>query len=220
MAKKLERRSFIERLLGKKTSQELDEAVAKMTAALDKKGVDRKEFDEAKAKGILEDTITGINDALVGLSDNIPEDLAPKILALVMGSLADLDMPVEEEAPIETMQDDEEEEIPEQLLELAKQVNELATESTQVNKDMQELIPYFVTMAKSVDTLTPLIEKSKQVDTLEQRIKALEGKINLRPRTASKAKETETENETIKAELEKGVNGSKTVLGVPVKGTS
>lgn len=216
MAEKLERRSFLDKLLGKKAATEIDEAMAKMQEALDKSGVDRKEYDAKKVKGVLEDAVTGINEALSPLSDNIPEDLAPKILALVMGALADMPEPEMEAPEVETMEDDEEA-MPEQLMALSKQVEALAIESTQATKDMREIIPHFVTMAKAVESLAPLVEKSQRVEGLEARIKELEGKLAMRPRIASQVKETIIENEQLKKEVEKGAKGVKIELGLPVK---
>ena len=213
------RRSFLDKILGRDSAKVIETAMADMKATLDKKGVDRKEYDVEKVKGVLEDTVEAIETAIAPLSENIPEGIGAKILALVMGSLSEISEP-EIVEDVETMQEDEEdEEVPEALMELTESVTNLAKESLEANKDMRELTPHFVTMAKAVDSLAPLVEEAQRVKGLEKRIKTLEGKINLRPRAASTAKATvTTDNGAVETELKKGLDGQKTVLGVPVKG--
>jgi len=214
------RRTFIERMFGKKAGDELAEALEGLQRALNNAGVDHKELDTGKAKAVLEDLAEQIDALLTGITDNPPEELRNQIIALVMGAVADSGMvDAAPEPDMETMAEDEEddEDMAEQMLQLSSEVKSLARESTAVYEEIQEFIPAFISVAKAIKDLTPLVKAAGRVDDLDTRIIALEKSMRQRPRAASQAEETTIENVSLLAAVKKGTEGQKTVLGIPVK---
>jgi hypothetical protein len=196
------RRNFINDFLAKLKPKNHEEVLGQLQSLLDKQGVERKEFDMDKAKGVLEETVAAINEAIAPLSDNIPEDAAPKILALVMGMLAD--MPVVPEEETEVMADGEEEEeepLPEAMMELTKQVNTLANDNTELVKDMNGMVAVMKEMAEGYAKVAPLVNKADEYAAMMNRVVLLEKAMSQSPRRASTAKETEVENADILSEM-------------------
>lgn len=216
-ATKQDRRNLFEKLLGKTPASELEAAIEGVQNALDKAGVERKELDMKKTKGLVEEMQTRIMDILAELTDDEAkrQGLANMIAAELMGTATEV---VEELPELEVMQDDdEEEEFPEAMMELTNQVKALAEESTDVQNEMKELIPAVVEMAGVVKELAPLVEKTQALDDLVERLAKVEKFIALTPRVASTDKETVVERAAVKNEIDKSLRGEKTVLGIPVK---
>lgn len=218
-SKQDKRRNFITRMFGQKTSDELAEALQQLQTALDGVGVDRKEYNGERSKAILEDLATQIDDLLGTITDNPPEELRNQIIALVMGAVADTGMV--EDQPEQMAEDvppeEEDQPMPEQMMELTEQVKALAKESTAIYEDMAEFIPAFIAAAKSVQELVPLVKQAGRIEDIAERVKALETAYRQRPRQASQSAETLVENDKLLAEMKKGTEGVKMVLGVPVK---
>jgi hypothetical protein len=217
---KQDRRNWFEKLLGKDAGGELEAAMEGVRTALDKTGLERKEFDATKMKGLIEDMRARIMDMGRELTDDETklDAFANMAIAELMGTATE----IVEDLPMEEMQEEEEDEpMPMAVMELTQQVKALATEANDVQTEMKELIPAFIEMAGIVKELAPLAEKAKGFDDLGDRLAKVEKLVALTPRAASTAKETRvSESEDtlkIKRELEKSQHGQKLVLGVPVK---
>jgi hypothetical protein len=232
------RRTFLDKLLGKNEPDSVSEAMAKLEATLDEKGVDRKELDTDKTKGVMEKLVQDMAKVAGRLSDDAEAvaAIAPELAALAMGRLLEVaasagvddeledaiedeseDSSMEPETETETMQEDEEEEIPEQLMELVKANQALADESNENMKAMKELIPAVVDALKMVEKLQPIVDDVDTIKGLVDRVASVESLFKQRPRAASSAKETTVENDELKTEIKKGAEGQKTLLGFPVK---
>jgi hypothetical protein len=204
----------IKKITGKDGSvSELEAAIEGMTAALDKSGLERKEFDSKKVKGLVEEMQARIMEILGELTDDEAKKtaLANTIAAELMGTAAEV---VDETVPVEEMQDEEnpeEEQLPQVMMELGLQVKALAQESTDVQNEMKELIPAVVDIAHAFTV------KEQEVEALEARLLKIEKLMALTPRAASTAKETAVDNAAVKNEIDKSLRGQKTVLGIPVK---
>lgn len=217
------RSSFLQRFLGKEEAEAVDTSLQTMQAALSKAGIATKSIDVDKAKGFLESLVADIAKPLSKITDDQDkvQEIANEAAAMALGRLLNMseEMPEEtvEEEPLEMAADDEEETEDERFMELSKAVTDLAAESTRVNKELQELIPAFVEMAKVVQQLTPLVEKAQEVDKLKAKIKNFESVLSLTPRAASQATETLLENDEIKAILNKSAKApTETILGLEV----
>jgi hypothetical protein len=210
---KQDRRNLFEKLLGKGPVNELEAAIEGMKTALDKSGLERKEFDSMKVKGLVEEMQARIMEILGELTDDEAKKtaLANTIAAELMGTATEV---VDETMPMEEMQDGqnpEDEQMPQVMMELGEQVKALAQESTDVQNEMKELIPAVVDIAHAFTV------KEQEVEALEARLLKIEKLMALTPRPASTAKETAVENATVKNEIDKSLRGQKTVLGIPVK---
>lgn len=214
--KTVERRKLLQRWFGKKTSEQVEAAMQSMQTALDKAGVERKEYDPSKTKAMLEELVEKLNGVFGEITDNVPEDLAARVIAEVMGAVGDA-MPEETMQEDEPLPDEEEEEVPEEFRELTKQVTALAKESQDVYAEMKEFVPAFIKVADAVESLVPAASKVKSVDGFEARLEKLETAMNSRPRQASKTAGTVVENDDIKRDIQKGTEGEKTILGIRVK---
>ena len=221
-AKDNERLSLMDKILGKSQDDELKKALSRVAEILKRRGHETKEH---KGKGVLEDIREELMATLSKLTDNPDEGIVDEVLAIMLGKLANAEPTPEEEAP-ETMmeeepapEDEDEEKKPtmEAFMELTSQVKALAAESTAIYKDVGEFIPAIIQMAQTVAALAPLVKETGKVDALQAQVKALEAKINSRPRQASQVAETVIENADLKKELEKGANGKKTFFNVPLK---
>jgi hypothetical protein len=232
------RRNFLDILLGKKEPDSISAVMAKLEATLDEKGVDRKELDVDKTKGVMEKLVQDMAKVVGRLTDDADavNAVATEAAALAIGRLLEAaaeagveeevedvieDEGVETETPTETetMQDDEEEEeeVPEQLMELVKANQALADESNENMKAMKELIPAVVDALKVVEKLQPVVENVDTLKGLIDRVDKVESLFKQRPRAASSAKETIVENDELKSQIKKGAEGQKTLLGFPVK---
>ena len=208
---KQDRRNWFQKLLGNESGSELEAAMEGVKAALDKSGLERKEFDATKTKGLIEDLRARIMDMGRELTDDEAklDAFANMAVAELMGTATE----IVDELPVEEMQDGEEDEepMPEMLMELTQQVKALAQESTDVQQEMKELIPAVVEIAHAFTV------KEKEGNALEERLLKMEKLIALTPRPASTAKETAVVNAGIKNEIDKSLRGKKTVLGVEVR---
>jgi hypothetical protein len=233
------RRTFLDKLLGKKEPNSVSEMMAKLEATLEAKGVDRKELDVDKTKGVMEKLVQDMAKVVGRLTDDADavNAVATEAAALAIGRLleAAAEAGVEEEVEdviedegvetevateTETMQEDEEEEeeeVPEQLMELVKANQALADESNENMKAMKELIPAVVDALKMVEKLQPVAENVDTLKGLIDRVDKVESLFKQRPRAASSAKETIVENDELKSQIKKGAEGQKTLLGFPVK---
>ena len=210
---KKDRRNLFEKLLGKGPVNELEAAIEGMKAALDKSGLERKEFDVKRVKGLLEDTHEAIAAKIGELTDDAEkvDAITNYIISELMGTAAEI---VDETMPVEEMQDGEDpedEQLPEMMMELGQQIKALAQESSDVQNEMKELIPAVVDIAHAFTV------KEKEVEALEARLLKIEKLMALTPRPASTAKETAVDNAVVKNEIDKSLRGQKTVLGIPVK---
>jgi hypothetical protein len=256
MAGQTERRTALDKLLGKK-KKVLDEKLDELGAFLDSVGINSKEFrpvvkklqnagvdlDEFNAeykewvvvrfKGLLEDLQPQLMAVLDGLTDDeqLKTEAANQALAVVMGAFATAsEDEVVEEEPMdemaeEIMQEDGEEEDEEEEVVMAQMhdaVVALAQETSAVNEAwVNDAIPAMI------ETNTLLKELARKLDSVvdkkdhEKRIKQLEGIINLRPRTASKADETivkeDEQSAKLKHAIQSGVEGESRLLSIPVK---
>jgi hypothetical protein len=211
-----------------------------LTQTLDAAGINRKEYVVNHAKAFAEELHGSIVDALTALTDDetLRNDLANKFIAMAMGAFAAEspeevieEEPLPEEA-VEIMADEDEVivEDPEDetVEELSKQVTALAKESAEIYKYMGELIPAMIGMAETVKALTPLVQQTKEVETLKADFANLKKTLAMAPRIASKDNGSVLKAGTDKAAKEKlahiesqikdGIEGTKTVLGVKVKG--
>jgi hypothetical protein len=222
-AQKTNRRNLWKSLVGKPVSEQLSAAMEALQASLDAAGVNRKEFSGQKTKAIMEDLAAQIDDLLASITDNPPEELRNQIIATVMGAMADtgpVEEPAPEEPPMGEMADgtDEEDKLPEQVMELANQVKALVEERQASDEEWKEFIPAFIQVTNVVKEFAPLVGKIKALDSLEARMKSIETNQKMRPRAASQAVETEIEDKATRERLETGTRGQKkTVLGIPVK---
>jgi len=216
-ATKQDRRNLFEKLLGKAPMGELEAAIEGVKTALDKSGLERKELNVPKVKGLVEEMQARIMEILGELTDDETkrQALANTIAAELMGTATE----VVEELPVEVMQDDEDEEddAPVAVMELTAQVKALAEEANTVQDEMKQLIPAFIEMTGIVKELAPLAQKAEAFDTLTERMVKVEKLLALTPRPASTAKDTVVENTAIANEIDKSLRGEKTVLGLPVK---
>jgi hypothetical protein len=221
-AQKTNRRNLWKSIVGTPVSEQLSAAMEALQASLDAAGVNRKEFSGQKNKALMEELAQQIDDLLAGITDNPPEELRNQIIATVMGAMADtgpVAEPAPEEPPIEEMADGEEEDkLPEQVMELANQIKALVEERQASDEEWKEFIPAFIQVTNVVKEFAPLVDKIKDLDTLEARMKAIEANQKMRPRAASQAVETVIEDKATRERLEAGTKGQKkTVLGIPVK---
>jgi DNA-binding ferritin-like protein len=218
MSENTKRRTFLEKIFGKDTGDEVDAAMRSLQESLDNAGVARKEKTETKVKGILEKLVESFKKPLGQLTDdeNMVNELANQFLAQAMGAIAEIgNETAPEEEPIEEMAGEEEEEPEEELLALSKQVKDLAAESMEVYAEMKEFVPAFIQVAQTVEKLVPLVEKSKDMDTIEARLAKLERAMSATPRQA--AKSNGFQNDALKQAIEKGTDGEHYELGVRVR---
>jgi myosin heavy subunit len=216
---KKDRRNLWQQLFGGSTSKEIEAAMEGARAALDNAGVVRKEFDTKKVKGLVEDMQARIMEILGELTDDEAKRtaLANTIAAELMGTATEV---VDETMPVEEMQDnpeEDEEQMPMQMMELTEQVKALASEANDVQDEMKELIPAFIEMTGIVKELAPLASKAQEFDALVGRMEKMEKLMALAPRPASTDKQTVIENTELKAEIDKGLRGTQKVLGLEVK---
>jgi hypothetical protein len=235
------RRTFLDKLLGKKEPDSVSEVMAKLEATLEAKGVDRKELDVDKTKAFMEKVHAEMAKVIGKITDDaeLINQVASEAIGVAMANIlgaaqeAGIDDELEEaiedegvetevatETETETMQEDEEEEeeeVPEQLMELVKANQALADESNENMKAMKELIPAVVDALKMVEKLQPVAENVDTLRGLIDRVDKVESLFKQRPRAASSAKETIVENDELKSQIKKGAEGQKTLLGFPVK---
>jgi hypothetical protein len=210
---KQDRRNWFQKLLGDESGSELEAAMEGVKAALDKSGLERKEFDVKRTKGLVEEMQARIMEILGELTDDEAKKtaLANTIAAELMGTATEV---VDETMPVEEMQDGqnpEDEQLPQAMMELSGQVKALAQESTDVQNEMKELIPAVVELAHAFTV------KEQEVNTLEERLLKMEKLMAMTPRAASTDKKTVVENAAIKNEIDKSLRGDKTVLGISVR---
>jgi hypothetical protein len=224
------RRNFINDILAKIRPDNTSEVLGQLQSLLDKQGVERKELTSNthilgamikafQEKGVMEEVVADIDAALGKLTDNVPPEAAPEMLAIVMGKLMDVPMETPEEE-VEVMADGEEEEeepLPEAMMELTKQVNTLANDNTELVKDMNGMVAVMKEMAEGYAKVAPLVNKADEYAAMMNRVVLLEKAMSQSPRRASTAKETEVENADILSEMKQGTEGKKTLLGLPVK---
>lgn len=215
---KKDRRNLWEKFIGKDPASELDAAMEGVRVALDKSGLERKELDVQKVKGLLEDTHEAIAAKIGELTDDAEkvDAITNYIISELMGTATEIvdDIPMEEMADEE---DDEDEPMPGVVMELTEQVKALAQEANDVQDEMKEFIPAFIEMAGVVKELAPLAQKATVLDDLTARMEKMEKLVAMTPRAASTAKETAVDKAVIKREIDKSLRGEKTVLGVKVK---
>jgi len=230
MAEKTQRRTVLERLLGDKKKEEVDEKFQQLALELDAAGINRKEYVVNRFKGLLEDLQPQIMAVLDGLTDDetLKTEAANQALAVVMGAFANApEEPVEEEpldeVATEIMQEepvaedeDEEEEVV--MAEMRQAVIDLAKETQDVHQAWaQDVIPAIVEIAKVQKQLAPLLKELDGFKGLDKRIKQLEAVANLRPRVASQAEDTvmkdDEKSAKLKAAIQKGVEGEQLILG-------
>lgn len=222
-AQKDKRRNLWSNIVGRNVSNELAAAMEALQASLDGAGITRKEYDGKKTKALMEDLAQQIDDLLASITDSPPEELRNQIIATVMGALADTGPVTEaavEEPPMEEMQDgeDEEDKLPEQVMELAQQVKALVTERQASDEEWKEFIPAFIQVTEVVKEFAPLVGQIKQLETLTARMDKIEALQAMRPKAASAAAETAYEDKAARDRLNAGTQGQKkTVLGIPVK---
>jgi hypothetical protein len=221
-AQKTNRRNFFQNLVGKTVGEQLAAAMEDLQVKLDAAGIHRKEYASPKTKALMEELAQQIDDLLASITDSPPEELRNQIIATVMGALADTGpvdtTPPDEEPPVEQMSTDEEDKLPEQVMELANQVKALVEERQASDEEWKEFIPAFIQVTNVVKEFAPLVGKIKDLETLEARMKSIEANQKMRPRAASQAVETVIEDKATRERLETGTRGQKkTVLGYPVK---
>lgn len=222
-AQKDKRRNLWSNIVGRSVSNDLAAAMEALQASLDGAGITRKEFDGQKTKAIMEDLAQQIDDLLANIIDNPPEELRNQIIATVMGSMADIGSVTEaapEESPMEEMQDgeDEEDKLPEQVMELAQQLKVLVTERQASDEEWKQFIPAFIQLTNVVKEFAPLVGQIKDLEKLTTRMDKIEALQAMRPKAASAAAETAYEDKAARDRLEAGTRGQKkTVLGIPVK---
>lgn len=217
-AVKEERRNLWQKLVGQKPASEIEAALEGVKAALDASGLERKEFDAAKVKGLLEDTHEAIAAKIGELTDDAEkvDAITNYIISELMGTATEI---ADETMPMEEMQDGEDEEdMPVAMMELAEQVKALATEAQDVQEENKELIKAFIDISGIVkEQATKEAERLETVNNIVTRLEAVEKMMALTPRAASSAKETAVENAAVKNELDKGLRGQKMQLGAAVK---
>jgi hypothetical protein len=222
-AQKTNRRNLWQSIVGKPVSDQLSAAMEALQASLDAAGINRKEFSGQKNKALMEELAQQIDDLLAGITDNPPEELRNQIIATVMGAMADTGAasePAPDEPPIAEMADgqDEENKLPEQVMELTAAVKAMVEERQASDEEWKEFIPAFIQVTSVVKEFAPLVGKIKDLEALEARMKSIEANQKMRPRAASQAVETEIEDQATRERLQAGTKGQKkTVLGIPVK---
>lgn len=220
------RESFITNLLGKKTaSEELESALGAMQTALDKMGHQRKEYTNENKKALMEDLTSEVNTLLSGITDNVPDGLANRLIAEIMGGLmeAGMEMPEEVEDMLDEESDmmDEEEDMYDEdsksVKELTDTVKSLAEETNDVARDLSAVVKSVTDMAHVLRDLAPLAAETGKIDALDTRIKALERQLKSRPKSASKAAETLVTDEDVVAQIKKSAEAPKTMLGIQLE---
>lgn len=208
------RLGVLERILGRNKANDVTSELDTLAGELDKLGLRRKSFDSLfKQKGVLEDLHTDIATALTKFQENVPEEVVNEVIALAMGRLLQGDAVVEEEVMAEG---DEEEVVAEteedvveeefrsrrtkellaQVKENNQRIDDLATETHQVVKDMGEMAGLLVPVLKLFAGAKPMLDGAKDFD---KRLSALESQIKARPRQASQDASTQaTEAEATK----------------------
>ena len=222
---KNKRRGLLDTLLGKEKSDEVRESTQKAQALLDAAKIARKEGDPAEAaaeadaftKAILGAlTDSGIVDVILN-ADNSPVK-TPEELAKLIGDAVAQAVAAEpaEAAPAEAMpamagKADEKPEASEEIEDMksiVKSLSDYLTTSTDDNGLMAKAIVEIAGAIKDISAAN---------GDLVARMSSIEKLVNGRPRQASKAVETETDNPELESKIKEGVEGEMTFLGVPVK---
>lgn len=222
--KKDKRRGLLDTLLGKEKSDEVRESTRKAQSLLDEARIARKGGDPAEASaetdaftkavlGALTDS--GVADVILNAENSpvkTPEDLAKLIGDAIAAAVAAEDAaepaaPAAEPMPA-MKSDDKPTEETEDFKAIVKSLGEYLTSSTQ---DSGLLAQAIVDIATEIKAISPTITG------LDSRMSQIEKLVNGRPRQASKADETVTENAELESKIKEGVEGEMTFLGVPVK---
>jgi hypothetical protein len=176
----------------------------KLSNDLDKVGVDRKDLDTSKEdkddeKQVTPEAVDVMRDAIMAAAPDLEEEVAADILqAIVDGLSAELpESDVEEEMALEEEEDkedekqeDDEDEEEKAVAVLAKQVTELAKGYDGMIGDLAEVVGL---VHKAIDVN---VKQVKENDDLRAELDAIKKQLKQRPTRASRATETEIDEDS------------------------
>ncbi|HMB74829.1 MAG TPA: hypothetical protein VKN76_00385 [Kiloniellaceae bacterium] len=206
---KQEREGWLDRILGNtnRKAAEVREELKEAANKLDELGVERKAADP----GEVAHAITArILETAGGDMSSLTEE---NIKSLIEDGLkpASTDKAEEEEGEDEEPADADEDEVDEEMKTIVKELTGF------IDSTVEDMGVIAKAQLELVDRLTKS-EEERQAD--RARLAQLEKIVNARPRQASQADETVVKDmedaETIKKEIEAGINGTKEVLGIAV----
>lgn len=220
-AVKTKRRNVLELLnLKGKDANQIDAALNEVRSALDNAGWERKEFDQKKVKGLVEEMQARIMEILGELTDDETKKqaLADTIAAELMGTATEVATEVATDMPEATMEDVP---LPQQFMELAEQVKALADDSLAREEELKAFIPAFIEMTEIVKGLAPLVKEAAIIPELAQKVEALAKIARVTPSgqpsrdAASAVKDLDLA--AIKKAMSDGVGETETVFGRKVR---
>ena len=211
MADQTKRRSFLDRFLGNKAVKRQLEA---LQDTLEAQGIVKKEQEmTSREKAIMEKLIEQIRMALQKFIDEPPAELINSIIATMMGTLATIEEEAIDEEPVDE-EEEEEEEVPAEFSKMFDAMTRTAEESADAYNALAQFIPVFTDAVKALEPVLPVVS---DLGDLSTRMKNIEKQFAERPRAASKASETEVEDDAAKEKIAKGLDGETTVWGHKVK---
>jgi hypothetical protein len=190
---KTPRLSLLERFLGQGKGKQVEQQLLEAADALDNAGIERKELSTAE-KGLMDKMREGMMKTLGKYTDKADEAMADDVMRFVIERMMTDGLEneaVTEEVPVI----EEEDEYDTQMRELReKEVSLLET----LVSDQAELVSQQKAIGAELSTLQALPLVIAEIGT---RLIALEKQLDARPRSASKAVETQLESPTLETQL-------------------
>lgn len=230
MTEKNKRRGLLDSLLGKEKSTDVRASTRKAQALLDEARVTRKsrrfaialkQDDAAALVAVVTDAVVakldegGAVDAIVASPDTeeeSPEEVKTTVEDAVATAVSDAveEVTVSPDATAAAEGDDSAM-MEGEMKSLIKSLGNYMAANTEDNGLLAQAI---VDIAAEIKSISPTISR------LDSRMSQIERLVNGRPRQASKARETETENDELEDVIKKGLDGEHEFLGIPVKSPS
>jgi hypothetical protein len=184
----------------------LKAVIDKLRGDLDKVGVDRKDLDASKAdedkdeeKEVTPEAVDVMRDAIMAAAPDLDEEVAADILQAIVDGLSE-ELPesdVEEEMALEEgedkedeKQEDDEDEDRKAFIKLAGQVTEMAKGYEENTTAIAELVGL---VHKAIDVN---VKQVKENDDLRAELNAIKKQLGQRPTRASRATETEVDEDS------------------------
>lgn len=238
-----DRRSALDKLLGKVRKNEPEDAFAVFAAALQNAGINSKAFTKnITKKGVLEDMQAEVAAILGKYTDDAEAAStgANQAIAVIFGRImegvegepaeveTEPEMPPEDAEVIsEVMAEDEPPPEDEEEMVGKELIIALAKETNATAKAIGEMAPAIVDIANFAKAAAPLVEQAQAVPELQKRIKELETALAnqkaMAPRQASKDNGTvltadnDGKLKEVIDEIRKGTEGNKVELGLKLK---